>query len=97
VFNIGSGHDVSVSEVAAALARAMGRARMLPEIVGQARAGDIRHCFADISRARDTLGYQPRRDFEDSLAELAAWVERQRAVDLVAQARRELEERGLVA
>ncbi len=97
VFNIGSGHDVSITEVARAIARAMGRARVGPEITQQARAGDIRHCFADIAHARATLGYQPHRSFEDSLGELAAWVERQRAVDLVAQARRELEERGLVA
>ena len=97
VFNIGSGQDVSVAEVAVAIARAMRRPRLLPELAGQARAGDIRHCFADISRAREVLGFAPRRSFEDSLPELAAWVERQRAVDLVAQARRELEQRGLVA
>lgn len=97
VFNIGSGRDVSIREVAAAIARAMDRPRLTPEIAGQARAGDIRHCFADIGLARDVLGYAPRRTFDDSLGELASWVERQHAVDLVAQARRELEERGLVA
>ncbi len=97
VFNIGSGQDVSVTEVAQSIARAMGRERLQPEIAGQARAGDIRHCFADISRARSILGFRPQRGFADSLGELAAWVERQRAVDLVAQARRELEQRGLVA
>ncbi len=98
VFNIGSGHDVTVTEVAEAIARAMGRPDMTPELVNKARAGDIRHCFADISLARDVLGYAPRRGFDDeTLGELAAWVERQRAVDRVVQARRELEARGLVA
>jgi len=97
VFNIGSGQDMSVAEVAERLARAMGRERIGPEITGKARTGDIRHCFADISLARDRLGFAPRRGFDDGLPELAAWVERQRAVDLVAQARRELEARGLVA
>ena len=97
VFNVGSGQDVSVAEVAARLARAMGRERLSPEITGQARTGDIRHCFADIALARDRLGFVPVRSFDDSLPDLAAWVERQRAVDLVAQARRELEVRGLVA
>ncbi len=96
-FNIGSGRDVSVTEVARAIARAMGRERLQPEIAGQARAGDIRHCFADISLAREVLGFAARRGFDDSLAELASWVERQHAVDLVARARQELEERGLVA
>jgi dTDP-L-rhamnose 4-epimerase len=97
VFNIGSGRDVSIADVALAMARAMGRERLVPEFLGKARAGDIRHCFADISLARNILGFSPHRGLDDSLGELAAWVERQRAVDLVVQARRELERRGLVA
>ena len=96
VFNIGSGRDVSVSEVGDAVAAAMRKPHLSPEITGQARVGDIRHCFADISAARDRLGFRPRRCFEDSLVELSDWVRRQRAVDRVAQARRELEQRGLV-
>ncbi len=96
VFNIGSGRDVSVCEVGDAIARAMRKPHLSPEITGQARTGDIRHCFADISAARERLGFQPRRCFEDSLAELSDWVRRQRAVDRVAEARRELEARGLV-
>jgi dTDP-L-rhamnose 4-epimerase len=97
VFNIGSGRDVSIAEVARAMAAAMGRERLVPEFLGKARAGDIRHCFADITRARTELGFAPRRGLAESLPELAAWVARQRAVDLVEQARRELEQRGLVA
>lgn len=97
VFNIGSGRDVSIAEVAGAMAAAMRKPQLTPEILGKARAGDIRHCFADVTRARAVLGFAPRRGFADSLPELAAWVERQRAVDLVAQAQRELEQRGLVA
>jgi dTDP-L-rhamnose 4-epimerase len=97
VFNIGSGRDVSIREVGVQLAAAMGRENLEPDILGKARIGDIRHCFADISLARERLGFAPRRRFEDSLGELAAWVERQQAVDRVSQARRELEARGLVA
>jgi dTDP-L-rhamnose 4-epimerase len=96
VFNIGSGADVSILDVADALASAMG-VRIAPEVSGQARTGDIRHCFGDISLARQVLGYAPRRNFADSLGELAAWVQRQQAVDRVVEARRELEARGLVA
>ena len=97
VFNIGSGSDVSVTEVALAMADAMGRPGFAPELVGKARAGDIRHCFADIGLAGRVLGYAPRRSFADSLGELAEWVRRSRAIDLVQEARRELESRGLVA
>ncbi len=97
VFNIGSGADVSINQVALAMAEAMGQPGRMPELVGKARSGDIRHCFADISLAREVLGYAPRRSFADSLGELAEWVRRQQATDRVEQARRELETRGLVA
>ncbi|MDR7039971.1 dTDP-L-rhamnose 4-epimerase [Methylobacterium sp. BE186] len=97
VYNVGSGEDRSVREVAQLLAQAMGREDIAPEVTGQARAGDIRHCIADIAKIRRELGYAPRRDFAEGLAELAAWVAEQEAVDRVADARRELEARGLVA
>lgn len=97
VFNIASGRDVSIAEVGAALAGAMGVPHLLPEVVGKARVGDIRHCFADIRLARDVLGFESRRSFEDSLGELAEWVRQQQAEDHVQDARRELEQRGLVA
>ena len=97
VFNIGSGQDVSINQVGQALADAMGVPDLLPEVMGKARVGDIRHCFADIALARDVLGFRPRRTFEDSLGELATWVQQQQVHDRVPDARRELEQRGLVA
>ncbi|MCU0626987.1 MAG: NAD-dependent epimerase/dehydratase family protein [Gemmatimonadaceae bacterium] len=96
VFNIGSGHDVSVAEVAHALAGAM-EVDIAPEITQQARVGDVRHCFADVTRAADVLGFRAERRFRDGLAELAEWVASQEAHDHVGEARRELEQRGLVA
>jgi dTDP-L-rhamnose 4-epimerase len=97
VFNIGSGQDRSVTQVAQALARAMGRNDIQPEIVGKTRVGDIRHCFCDTSLAADRLGFRAAKDFEEGLAELAEWLAEQEAVDRVDQAQAELEERGLVA
>ena len=97
VFNVGSGHDRSILEIAGLLADAMGRPELSPETMGKARAGDIRHCFADVTRARDMLGFAAARDFGEGLAELADWVARQTAHDGVEDARRELEQRGLVA
>ena len=97
VFNIGSGEDMTVNDVARAVARAMGRGGMEPEIAGKMRIGDIRHCIPDIAKARNELGYQPRQDFHEGLVELAEWVARQEATDKVAEAHRELEARGLVA
>jgi dTDP-L-rhamnose 4-epimerase len=97
VFNIGSGRDVSVEQVALELAAAMGVPEIEPEVMDKARIGDIRHCFADIGLAREVLGFEPGRSFADSLPELVEWVRQQRAEDNVLHARRELEQRGLVA
>jgi dTDP-L-rhamnose 4-epimerase len=97
VYNVASGEDRSVEEVALSLARAMGHPELGPEITGKARSGDIRHNIADISRIRNELGFSVDRDFEEDLAELAEWVALQQAEDRVAQARQELESRGLVA
>jgi dTDP-L-rhamnose 4-epimerase len=64
-------------------------------VVGRFRAGDIRHCYSDIGRIRDELGYDPEVDLADGVAELLAWLRSQTAVDRIDRAARELEERGL--
>jgi dTDP-L-rhamnose 4-epimerase len=97
VFNIGSGEDRTVEDVARLQAAAMGRPDLPPELTGKARAGDIRHCIPDLTKAHEVLGYRAQEDFGEGLAELAAWVARQEAQDRVAEARHELELRGLVA
>ncbi|HKT85773.1 MAG TPA: NAD-dependent epimerase/dehydratase family protein [Novosphingobium sp.] len=96
-FNIGSGVDRSIRDVARDLGKAMGREAIQSDIVGRARAGDIRHCFCDLTLARETLGFEPREDFIPGLAELAQWVAGQTVQDRSTDARRELEQRGLVA
>jgi len=97
VFNVASGKDHSISEVAELLAAAMARPDLKAEILGKSRKGDIRHCFADTTKAREALGFTATRDFSSGLSELADWVADQEAVDRVSDARRELEMRGLVA
>lgn len=97
VINVGSGVARSVEEVARALGRAVGRTDLQPQITGKYRVGDIRHCFADMSRARALLGFEPREDFEAGIAELAEWLAGEVAIDRVDQATDELARRGLVA
>ena len=97
VFNVASGQDRSVTEVATSLARAMGQAHIMPEVTGKTRSGDIRHNIADIGKIRGELGFRTDRDFDADLQELAEWVARQQAEDRVGEARSELEARGLVA
>src|SRR3954469_24852507 len=62
VFNIGSGQDRTVRDVATLLAGAMGRDGLAPEVAGKARVGDIRHCIPDIGLAQRVLGFAPRAD-----------------------------------
>ncbi|MDB5615420.1 MAG: putative NAD-dependent epimerase/dehydratasen [Devosia sp.] len=97
VINVGSGHAYAIADVATMLAKAMGVQHLTPEIMGKARSGDIRNCFADISKARELLGFEPQFRLEDSLDELADWVRKEQAVDRGAEMRRQLEERGLVS
>jgi dTDP-L-rhamnose 4-epimerase len=97
VFNIGSGQDYTIDAVARLQARSMGRDYLTPHLANKARAGDIRHCLPDLTAARRDLGFVARTDFSDGLAELADWVALQQPTDKVAQARQELELRGLVA
>lgn len=95
VFNVSSGRSYSINEVACLMAKVLGLEGLEPEITGKYRAGDIRHCFADITLARTLLGYEPRITLEDGLVELAEWLEGQQALDLVPQANAELAARGL--
>ena len=95
VFNIGSGHHYTVREIARRMSNLMQKEFIEPEITGKYRAGDIRHCFADISLARRLLGYEPAVSFESGLTELVQWLEGQVAVDRVDKASEELSARGL--
>jgi dTDP-L-rhamnose 4-epimerase len=96
VFNIGSGIPRSIGDVARTLARLVGREDLQPNITQTFRKGDIRHCFADCSHARDVLGFAPIVDWETSLLEIAEWCTGKPAIDRFGQADRELRLHGLV-
>ncbi len=95
VFNIGSGSNYSIRDIAVNVAAAVGRPNLEPQITGEYRVGDIRHCFADISKAQKQLGYAPRINLEDGLQEMAEWLKDQSAEDRVEMMRSELAGRGL--
>ena len=94
--NIGSGQPISIREIAAELGQTLG-VSVPAEIAGKYRAGDIRHCFADISKASQVLGYQPKVRFRDGLRELVEWLGSQTAADHVDDAMQQLATMGLVA
>ena len=92
--NVGTGRGVSVREVADRLGEVLDT-DVEPEVTGQFRAGDIRHCFADISLAHELLGYEPQVDLSQGMRDLAEWLEGQVADDRVETAAAELAARGL--
>jgi dTDP-L-rhamnose 4-epimerase len=92
--NIGTGRQLTILDMANALIREL-RVNVQPQIVSQFREGDIRHCFADISKARRLLGYEPKITFENGVGDLVGWVREQHAQDRVAAAAAELAARGL--
>lgn len=94
--NIGSGHPVTIREVAETLARTLG-VQTPAEITGKYRAGDIRHCFGDIALAQKLLGYTPQHQFESGVAELVRWLRSQSAVDRMEEAAGRLVAYGLTA
>jgi UDP-glucose-4-epimerase GalE len=72
--NVGTGTGSSVMEVIRATERITGR--RVPYEITPRRAGDPVRVFADPSRAREVLGWEPRRDLDDIIASAFAWHER---------------------
>jgi dTDP-L-rhamnose 4-epimerase len=96
VFNVGTGIARPIGEIARTLARLVGRVDLAPDITGQFRTGDIRHCIADISRIKLALGFTPQADWEQSLREIIDWSSSIATDDRFQQADSELRARGLV-
>ncbi len=97
VFNLGSGRPRTVLNVAEQLAAILDRRDIEPEVADRHRAGDIRHCFADISLAKELLGYAPTVAFEDGMSRLAEWLEFQTVDGAVPDAAAELQGHRLPA
>jgi dTDP-L-rhamnose 4-epimerase len=95
VVNIGTGRPTPILELARTLCRLYGRPDLEPQVTKKFRSGDIRHCYADVSRLA-ALGFRPEWTLEDGLRDLVAWGEGQPATDGVAAAHAEMERRGLV-
>jgi dTDP-L-rhamnose 4-epimerase len=95
-YNVGTGEATSVMTVAEALKRnyaATGELR----ISGNFRLGDIRHNFADLTRVRAELGFEPQVSFEQGVAAFSDWVMTQEIEDSgYERSVRELRSKGLL-
>lgn len=72
VFNIASGSAITVDELARILQQITNKEHLKP-IYAEARAGDIRHCSGDISKAEEILGFRQKTGLEDGLSALVGW------------------------
>ena len=97
VINIGGGVPITIRRVAEILCKALQREDLAPVISNKYRAGDIRHCFADLSKARQLLGYEPQVTHEDGFHALAEWLAKQEAEDKAETMLKELSAYGLTA
>ncbi|MEX0721651.1 MAG: NAD-dependent epimerase/dehydratase family protein [Balneolaceae bacterium] len=95
VLNIGSGRNYTVLEIAEKLSQALDKKHITPIINGKYRVGDIRHCYADISKAGKSIGFSPQISLEKGMEELTDWLIHQVAEDRVEHATEELSSRGL--
>ncbi|MFH1858157.1 MAG: NAD-dependent epimerase/dehydratase family protein [Candidatus Omnitrophota bacterium] len=92
-FNVGTGKGISILQIANTLIH-LYQKDVSPSIIEKYRAGDIRHCFSDISKI-SALGYSPKRSLHDGLQDLVEWGLSQKAADRTEAADRELLKRGL--
>jgi dTDP-L-rhamnose 4-epimerase len=95
VFNVAAGRSVSINQIADILIK-LCKKDIRPVISGKYRAGDIRHCYADITKIKSKLGFSPRIQIEDGLRELVEWGKGRIADDKTDKARAELVRKQLV-
>ncbi len=95
--NVGSGETVTILDIARMLGRLLGSS-IAPEITQTGRKFDIRHNTADITRARETLGFAPKVTLEQGFTELIEWARTSPdgAVDFFDRALDELRAKGLL-
>lgn len=80
VFNVGTGVPVDVLTVANTLVASY-NINVPIKVSGNYRLGDIRHNYADISKAKDLLGFIPQSTFEDGIRRFTEWVDSQSVKD----------------
>jgi len=95
IFNVGTGVALSILDIAKTLIKAL-KIQIEPKILYQFRKGDIRHCFADITKIKRVLGFQPKFNFERGIKDVLEWVKTQENIeDKFQKVESELGKRGL--
>ncbi len=94
MFNIGSGKGTTILEIGETLSKLLDKNDLI-RVNKEFRKNDIRHCFADITKAKKLLGWELKVSLEQGLKELIEWSEGEKAEDKFLEAQKELEKKGL--
>ena len=95
VFNVGAGLATDVMTIANTLQKLLG-VTVPTTVSGQFRVGDIRHNYADLSKVKKVLGFEPTVSIEQGLANFVDWVKTEQVqVDRYEQSLQELKSKGL--
>lgn len=94
-FNVGTGNPIKVKDVANTIARLMNK-DIKPNVTEQFRKKDVRHCFADMTKIKKILDWEPKIKFEEGIKEVIAWSKTEKAINLTPQATQKLKEKGLI-
>jgi dTDP-L-rhamnose 4-epimerase len=71
-FNVGTGKPHSILEIAQKVVKLYNK-NICPSVLNKYRAGDIRHCYADIKKINLRLGFMPKIGFEKGMKMLFEW------------------------
>jgi len=97
VFNVGTGKPISILGVAQTLIKLLGKeGKIQPDVTYKFRKGDVRHCYADITKIKKALGFTPQISFEEGMKKLIEWSKKAKAEDRFEKAAIELKEKNLV-
>ncbi len=94
VFNVGTGKPTAIIDIANTMIQLYNK-KLETKIMNRYRIGDIRHCYADISKIRK-LGFEPITDLDQGMKELVSWADAVVAEDRTEKVQKELRERGLM-
>ena len=95
VFNVGSGVPTDVLTIANTLQQLLG-VKVPTKVSGQFRLGDIRHNYADLTKAQKVLDFIPTVTIKEGLARFVDWVKTEQIqVDRYEQSLEELKSKGL--
>ena len=81
IYNLGESRPVRLDEMIKAMEKVLGKKAVINKLPEQ--PGDMKQTYADVTRAKKKLGYNPRTDFAAGLEKFVKWFREQHKLNLV--------------